>query len=172
LPCFLIYAASGGVLNPGYAINTTPEKVFCFLTSLVDDKSYRAWHPDDHVGLRWLMGPPWKVGSIVCAEEYIHGKLHRLKFVVTKVIPNSFIEYMPVSRFMRRFFPKNMFTIERKEKISVFTATGMYRIGWLAKTFAKKRIERGLSSVKKHMREEGENLKRLLEGMEAQKTEK
>ena len=145
---------------------------FHFITNLVDDESYRVWHPDDHVSLRWLKGPPWKVGSIVFAEEYIHGKLHKLKFVVTKVVPNSEIEYMPISRFLRRFFPKNIFTIEQKEKVSIFTSTGMYRIGWLAKTFAKKRIERGLSSVMRHMREEGENLKSILESIETQKTEK
>jgi hypothetical protein len=33
----------------------------------------------------------------------------------------------------------------------------------LARTFAKARVERGLASVRKHMREEGENLKRILE---------
>jgi hypothetical protein len=32
-------------------IKTTPEKIFSFLTNLVDDESYRAWHPDDHVSL-------------------------------------------------------------------------------------------------------------------------
>jgi uncharacterized protein YndB with AHSA1/START domain len=159
-------------LTDSIEINTTPEKIFNFLTNLVDDESYRTWHPEDHVGLRWLEGQPWKVGSIVFAEEYIHGKLHKLKFVVTKVVPNSEIEYMPVSRFLRRFFPKNIFTIEQKEKVSIFTATGMYRIGWLAKTFAKKRIERGLSSVMRHMREEGENLKSILESIETQKTKK
>ena len=150
-------------------INTTPDNIFRFLISLVDDESYRVWHPEDHVSLRWIEGQPWEVGSIVHAEEYIHGKLHRLKFVVTKVIPNSCIEYMPVSRFLRRFFPKNMFTIEQKENNSVFTATGMYRVGWMARTFAKKRIEYGLSSVKKHMKEEGENLKKLLEDKESQR---
>jgi hypothetical protein len=33
----------------------------------------------------------------------------------------------------------------------------------LVRTFAKKRLERGLSSVRKHMKEEGENLKEILE---------
>ncbi|GAJ11880.1 unnamed protein product, partial [marine sediment metagenome] len=72
-------------------------------------------------------------------------------------------EYVPASRFLRRYFPKNTFSVEQKEGTCVFTATGTYRLGWLAKTFAKKRLERGLSSVKKHMKEEGENLKRILE---------
>jgi len=144
-------------------IKTTPEKIFDFFANLVDDESYRAWHSDDHLALRWIKGQPWEEGSVVHAEEYIHGKLHKLKFVVTKVIPNREIEYTPVSWLLRRYFPKNTFSVEQKEGTCVFTATGTYRLGWLAKTFAKKRLERGLSSVKKHMKEEGENLKRILE---------
>jgi len=150
-------------LTDSIEINTTPEKIFNFLTTLVDDESYRAWHPEDHVAFCWLRGNPWEVGSVVQAEEYIHGKLHKLKFVVTKFVPNSEIEYVPASRFLRRFFPKNMFIVKQKEKRAIFVATGTYRLGWLAKTFAKKRIERGLSSVRKHMKEEGENLKKILE---------
>jgi hypothetical protein len=153
-------------LTDSIEIKTTPEKIFSFLTNLVDDESYRAWHPDDHVSLRWIEGQPCDEGSVVHAEEYIHGKLHKLKFVVTKIVPNEEIEYAPVSRFLRRYFPKNTFTIEQKEDTCVFTATGTYRVGWLVRTFAKKRLERGLSSVRKHIKEEGENLKRILEAEE------
>jgi len=151
------------ILTDSIEIKTTPEKIFNFFANLVDDESYRAWHPDDHVALRWIEGQPWEEGSVVYAEEYIHGKLHKLKFVVTKVIPNREIEYAPVSWLLRRYSPKNTFSLQQKEGTCVFTATGTYRIGWLVKTFAKKRLERGLSSVKKHMKEEGENLKRILE---------
>ena len=45
----------------------------------------------------------------------------------------------------------------------VETASGTYRIGWIGKTFFSKAIEKGLSGVKKHMQEESENLKRILE---------
>ena len=46
------------VLTDSIEIRTTPEKIVEFLTSLVDDESYRAWHPDDHVTLRWIKGGP------------------------------------------------------------------------------------------------------------------
>lgn len=151
------------VLTDSIEIKTTPEKIFNFLTSLVDDESYRAWHHDDHVTLRWLKGRPWEEGSVAYAEEYIHGKLHKLKFVVTKVVPNKEIEYAPVSRLIRRYFPKNKFYIEHKGETCIFIASGIFRLGWLVKTFFKKNLEHGLSSVKKHMKEEGENLKRILE---------
>ena len=150
-------------LTDTIAIKTTPEKIFSFLTSIVDDDSYRAWHRKDHVRLRWLKGPPWTEGSVVYAEEYIHGKLHKLKFEITKIIPNERIEYTPASRFVRKFFPKNEFIIEQKKDACRFIAAGTYRLGWIGKTFFKKAIEKGLSSVQKHMKEEGENLKKILE---------
>jgi len=144
-------------------IKTTPEKIFDFFFHLVDDESYRAWHPDDHVAFRWIKGHPWEEGSVAYAEEYIHGKLHKLKFVITKLIPNRLIEYAPTSWFLRMYFPKNRFTVEPKQGACIFTAQGTIRVGWLIRTLAKKRLERGLSSVRKHMKEEGESLKRILE---------
>jgi hypothetical protein len=151
------------VLTDSIEIKKTPEIVFNFLTSIVDDDSYRAWHQKDHVSLRWLKGRPWAEGSVIYAEEYIHGKLHKLKFKITKIVPNKRIEYVPASRFLRKFFPKNEFKIEQKGESSLFIALGTYRVGWIGKTLFKKTIEKSLSSVKKHMKEEGENLKRILE---------
>jgi uncharacterized protein YndB with AHSA1/START domain len=151
------------MLTDSIEIKTSPEKVFDFFFHLVDDESYRAWHPDDHVTFRWIKGHPWEEGSVVYAEEYIHGKLHKLKFVITKLIPNRLIEYAPTSWFLRMYFPKNRFTVEPKEGGCILTAQATIRVGWLIRTFAKKRLERGLSSVRKHMKEEGESLKKILE---------
>ena len=151
------------ILTDSIEIKTTAEKIFNFLTSIVDDESYRAWHEEDHVRLRWLKGHPWAEGSVIYAEEYIHGKRHKLKFKITRIVPNRRIEYTPVSRFVRRFFPKNEYIIKEKGESCLFIASGTYRVGWIGKTFFKKAIENSLSSVRKHMKEEGENLKRILE---------
>ena len=75
------------VVEDSIEIEAEPEDVFKFLLDLKDDASYRAWHPNDHISLRWVKGKPWEVGSIVYAKEYIHGVIHTLKFVVTKMIP-------------------------------------------------------------------------------------
>jgi len=150
-------------LTDSVEIKTTPDKIFDFFERLVDDDSYRIWHPQDHVAFRWLKGKPWEEGSVVYAEEYIHGKLHKLKFIVTKVVKNKEIEYSPSSWFLRKYFPKNSFHIKPKEETCIFTASGTYRVGWIVRTFAKNKLERGLSSVRKHMKEEGQNLKRILE---------
>ena len=55
------------------------------------------------------------------------------------------------------------FIIEQKGEFCLFIASGTYRLGWIGKTFFGKAIENSLSSVKKHMKEESENLKRILE---------
>ena len=144
-------------------IKTTPEKIFNFITSLVDDDSYRAWHPDDHVTMRWIKGSPWQEGSVVYAEEHVQGKLYKLKFTVTKVVPNERIEYAPTSKFLRIYFPKNEFIIEQKGDTCLFIASVNYRIGWIVKTFFKKALDKVLFGTKKHMKEEGENLKEILE---------
>jgi len=151
------------ILTDSIEVRTTPEKVFNYLTGIVDDESYRAWHNADHVSSRWLKGQPWKAGSVMYAEEYLHGKLHRLEFKVTKVVPNRHIEYVPTSRFLRRYFPKNEFIIKQKGDSCLFVASVTFRAGWIVRTFFKKAMENGLSSVRKHMKEEGENLKRILE---------
>lgn len=151
------------VLTDSIEIKTTPEKIFDFFTHIVDDESYRAWHPDDHVAFRWIKGQPWQEGSVIYAEEYIHGKLHRLKFVISRIIPNRLIEYTPLSRILRIYFPKNTFSMEPKGDTCLFTATGILRVGRLAKFFAKGKLDIALASARRHMKEEGENLKKLLE---------
>jgi hypothetical protein len=151
------------VLEDSIEIKAREQDVFKFLTGIVDDDSYRAWHKDDHVGFKWLKGNPWEKDSILYAEEYIHGKLHKFKFKITKVVKNKHIEYTPTSRFVRKFFPKNEFIIESKGNSCLFSAKGTYRIGKIGKIFFRRSIEKALSSVKKHMREEGENLKNILE---------
>ena len=97
------------------------------------------------------------------AEEYIHGKLHKFRFLINKVVENREIELVPLSRFLRIYFPRNTLLIEPRDGSCVFTASGVLRVGRLVKLLAKSKLERGLSSIRKHMKEEGENLKRILE---------
>lgn len=151
------------VIQDSIEIKASPEDVFGFLTSIVDDTTYKAWHKDDHVRFKWLKGKPWEHNSILYAEEYIHGKLQRLKFKITEIVKDRHIEYRPTSRFLETFFPKNDFIIEPKEEGCLFIARGSFRIGKIGRIFFKKSIEKTLSSVKKHMREEGRNLKDILE---------
>jgi hypothetical protein len=121
------------VLTDSVEIKTTPEKIFNFITSIVDDETYKAWHADDHLSFKWLRGEPWAEGSILFAEEYIHGKIHKFKFKVTQNIPNKKIKYSPISPLLKMFFPKNEFLIESKVDSCLFIASVTYRVGWLGK---------------------------------------
>jgi len=144
-------------------IKATPEKVFEWLVKRFKDKeSYQAWHPD-HVDIRWIKGDPLQEGSIVYAEEYLHGYLHKLKFRITKIVPNRVIEYrslFPLSILA----PGNTFLIEPKgENDSIFTAMGSLRLPrWLFEKLHKKHKNK-IEATEQHMKEEGENLKRALE---------
>lgn len=139
-------------------INIAPEKIFNGLIRVFSsDENYKAWHKD-HVKCEWLKGKPFEIGSVLYVEEYLHGESHKLKIVGTLLEPNRKIEY-------KLLFPASIicsdgsFTIEPKEESSIFTATLSFRMGWLFSMFAKGRVE----AIKKHMKEEGENLKMILE---------
>ena len=98
-------------------------------------------------------------GSTIYAEEYLHGELHKLKFVITKVVPNKQIEYKPPFP-LSIFAPGNSFILESSGgNHCIFTALARYRAGPLFKKLAKKQIE----ATMKHIREEGENLKIAVE---------
>ena len=151
------------LITDSIEIQTTPEEIFRFFLQIVDDASYQAWHPEDHVAFRWIKGVPWHEGSVAYSEEYLHGKLHKFKFLINKVVADREIQLVPLSRFIRIFFPWSRFSIEPREEDCVFTASGVMRVGRLARLLAGRKLDEGLSSVRKHMKEEGENLKRILE---------
>jgi hypothetical protein len=137
------------VLTESIAIRAMPEKVFRFFLNIVDDATYRARYPEDHVALRWIKGEPWEEGSVVYAEQCLHGRRHKLKLLIMKVVPTRRIEFAALSRILRVYFPKNTISTEPKENSGVFTATGCVRVGWLLKNFAGKKLRYGLSCAKK-----------------------
>ena len=139
-------------------INTTPKEVFKGLMKVFSSQEhFKRWH-EDHVKCLWLKGEPFEIGSILYVEEYLHGKLHKMKFLGTQFDPPRKIEYSLLFP-MSLICPKGSFIIEEEEGKSIFTATLSFRFGWLFSLFAEGRI----GAIKNHMREEGENLKKLLE---------
>ena len=153
-------------LKDSIEVEAPAEKVFEWLCQRMRDKeSYRAWHPD-HVDIRWIKGEPLREGSVLYAEEYVHGYLHKLKLRITKIVPNRVIEY----RFL---FPLsilatgNKFLIEPKgENSCVFTAMGSLRIPrWLFERMHKNHKYK-IEATEQHMKEEGENLKKALENQD------
>lgn len=146
------------VLTDSIKIKASPEKIFSFLTGLKDTESYKAWHPD-HVVMRWIKGEPFTEGSVAYFEEYLHGKIHKAKFMCTKAVPNRLIEYKPPFPWSI-IFPGNQFIMEPVgEESCIFTATVKVRMGPLSGRLHRRRIE----GVRRHMKEEGENLKVIVE---------
>lgn len=145
-------------LKDSIEIRTTPEIAFNGLIKVFSSQEYfKKWHKD-HVKCCWIKGQPFEVGSVLYCEEYLHGDLHKMKFIGTKNEQNRKIEYkllFPTSIIC----PKGSFIIKSKERSCIFTATLSFRFGWFFQKFAKSRVE----AVTKHMKEEGENLRELLE---------
>ena len=119
--------------------------------------NYRSWH-SAHVECRWLKGEPFEIGSVLYAEEYLGGKLHALKFKITRIERNKGFEFrilFPASIFV----PRGEILIESMSTGRRFMASLFYRFGKLLSLFAKKERE----AIEQHQREEGVNLKKILE---------
>ncbi len=78
--------------------------------------------------------------------------------MVTKYLPNKLIEYGVL-------FPESIvcsggaFRVKSCGKGSIFTATLSFRFGYLLSKLMLSRVD----GIRRHMKEEGENLKRILE---------
>ena len=107
---------------------------------------------------KWVEGKNFEEGSILYSEEYLGGKLEKMSAKVTKKIENRCIEY----RFL---FPTSIvcsggsFNVEPSNGGSIFTAKLNFRFGNLLSKIYPSRLD----AIRKHMKEEGENLKKLLE---------
>ena len=144
------------VLKDTVEINTTPEKIWDFWANM--DKNYKAWHPEDHILFRWTKGRPMEEGSTIYAEEVVGGQLLKGKVTCVGVVPNrKFALKLP---FPRSFFCKYEYLIEPRGENTAFTAYTYLKYPG----FAQKRIDSVIEVGEKHVREEGENLKRILEG--------
>jgi hypothetical protein len=144
-------------------INASAEKVFHQLVkNLSNGESYRLWHPE-HVDLRWIEGEPVREGSILYAEEYLDGNLHKLKYRIIKIVPNKLIAYAPL-------FPLSIIAIGNSFRIiskggnrCVFSSEGHIRFPlWLFKKVHRSH-EGKLIASEKHMKEENENIKKAVE---------
>jgi uncharacterized protein YndB with AHSA1/START domain len=140
-------------------IEVPPAEVWRWLERLPEH--YCEWHPD-HIGMRRIRGMPLVAGSVMEAEEMLHGRRHRLRTKLTHVEPGRSVRY--------RMFPGlgGGFDIAPSGRGSRFTAT--VRIGFriplvgpLVDAILRRTIGRRLEAIRRHQHEEGTNLKTLLE---------
>ena len=147
------------LLEDSVEINTTPEKIWDFFTHL--EENYKRWHPEDHVVFKWI-GEPMKTGSKWMAEEVVHGKIFKLRGKIGEAIPNYKIVFnyaFPISLVAPRF----EWIIKHENSKTFFIALSYLRAGELFYKIAKREMEWKMAMHNKHVKEEGENLKRMLE---------
>jgi hypothetical protein len=146
-------------LRDSVTIRTTPERLFNWLESMPQE--YGSWHPD-HVAYHVLSGSMHQVGSEVECKEYLHGKLHSMRFRLTKLDPARRMEY-EIAALGKGAFE----IIPRGEEVKFVAEVDLGSeapiIGWLADVVLRALFGRRLEAMREHMREEGLNLKKIIE---------
>jgi len=139
-------------------IDCTPEKVFDTLVFFFRaTENYKLWHKD-HIACYWKKGKEFSPGSVLMAEEYIHGKLHKLGFKIINFKKYDILEYKMLFPFSI-ICSGGQFRLALKNDKTEFTAQLNFRLGSLLKALFKKEME----ALKNHMQEEGENIKGFIE---------
>ena len=146
-------------LRDAIKIKASPEQIIDFFLNFKEN--FYIWHPD-HVECRYLAPGPLKENSVIYFEEYLHGKLHKLKLRITLINPDSRIEY---KTFMGT---KGVFVMEPGGATTLFTAemymgSNMPVLGKIMDIIILKLLSRQLKGIRQHMVEEGQNLKKILE---------
>ena len=136
-------------------IDASPEEVWSWLAELADH--YTDWHPD-HVSAEWVEGEPNGVGSVLEAVEYIGGHKETLRFVMTAIDAPRRMTYR-IRGMHSMVLRGGGFAIAADGDGSAFTATIDCRFGGMLERFVPRRI----AALRAHVREEGVNLKRLVE---------
>jgi uncharacterized protein YndB with AHSA1/START domain len=145
------------ILEEQTVIEASPEDVFHFFEQL-DEEAYRAWHPD-HVTYRLIEGERLEAGTIAYFEERRGGKDIKMNVLYRRVEPNRYIEFSPTSRFYRIFLPQMSFGVEPHNGQSLLTTRVHVRTGPIGAWLNRKEFD----AVRQHMKEEGHNLKKILE---------
>ncbi len=146
-------------------INTSPEKIFEWFAHL--DKNFQSWHPEDHVECRYLKGSPVEPDSIIYFEVHLLGKPQKAKYYITKVEPNSRIEYtagFPLSLLGARgdwiVEPRGTNSLFMND---VYLGRNIPLLGSALDKIIQIFFGRLNEAFKQHMAEEDQNLKRILE---------
>jgi hypothetical protein len=144
------------ILTDSVEINAPVEKIWEFFEHL--DLNYKSWHEESHVTCRWLKGRPHEEGSIAYFEEILDGKLFKIKVIATKVEKYRLVETKPPFP-VSLIHTKGTYIFEPKGNSTVFTAINHFIIPPLF----NKRLLSLVAATEKHMKEEGENLKKIIE---------
>jgi len=140
-------------------IHTTPGQLFAWLGRMPEE--YKSWHPD-HVACRVVHGSVLEVDSEIECQEYLHGKLHSLRFRMTKVIPDRRVEFV-IERMGRGAFEAqaNDDTVTFVAELDIGSDAPI--VGRFVDFIISRLFNQRIESMRQHMAEEGRNLKTILE---------
>jgi hypothetical protein len=146
-------------LSDTIEIGADPKALFNWFAHLPEH--YLAWHPD-HVLCRFEGTEGLRPGARLYAEEYLHGRLHKLRFTITRLSPPARVDY--------RIAPglRGAFIATPSPGGTQFTAELEFGFTWpilgpLTDRLLKRFFPAALVAIRQHMVEEGVNLKRILE---------
>lgn len=137
-------------------ISASPGDVYRFFEEM--EENYERWHPD-HVSFRWTAGGELKRGAEARFEERIAGKRQRKTVRFVAVRPDRYLEFTPTSFLVGLLMPQISFAIEPRSDGCELTQRIVVRTGPIGARLNRREFD----AVRTHMREEGENLKRILE---------
>lgn len=144
-------------------VNASPDDVFEFFRTM-DESRYLAWHPE-HISFRYVDGDRIETGTRAYFQEEIGDEYIESTVRYTEVRQPAYIEFRDESRISRLFNPKNTFSLEPVDGGTRVVAAIHLRIGPLERLSTS--VHHELDEVRRHMREEGENLQRIVEADEA-----
>ena len=146
-------------LTDRVVVEAPPERVWHWLEHMPDH--FLRWHPD-HLSCRWCRGEGFSPGAELEVVERLHGKAHRLRMRALSVEPGRRIVY--------RVFPglDGSFELAPEGQGTALTATLRMGVNWpvigpLIDLLLSRAIGGRIEAIRRHQREEGQNLKALIE---------
>lgn len=143
-------------------INSSSSSIFNFLVHL--DLYYKIWHPKDHVFCKVIFGSLDKNECIFHFLEILGGFPLYLIVKVYELKKDKYMAYRPIFPFSLLKIGRGYFRIENissnKSRLIAFVEYGYGNSKWIDNAinyFVKTEV------VKKHIKEEGENIKNFLE---------
>lgn len=148
-------------------IKAAPEQIWKFLTNLHKNGNYKKWHPKDHISYTLRKGSMGEVGGVAYFEEHLGRFTLKLSYLTIKAQYPHYLEYVAAPPLGWLRAGKGTFTmkpIDNEYTRFIAYAEYGYHIPILSQLFdwiAEKIVP--VAIARKHIIEEGENIKRLLE---------
>lgn len=149
------------VIKEETIINVSAEEIFGFLTQI--DSLYKIWHPKDHVFCKVIFGRLSRKRCVFHFLEKMDGLPLYLIVKVSELRQNEYMEYRSIFPLSLLKIGRGYFRIEKisstQSKLIAYVEYG-YKVKFFDKVIA---LIVKADVIKKHMHEEGANMKIFLE---------